>query len=399
VDHEAGLSRSLTWLLAVAIGLTVANMYYLQPLLNQIRTDFRATTFAASLLVTLSQLGYSLGLFFIVPLGDIFRRRTLIVIIVVASAVAMGAEAFVHSYAIFAVLCVLVGLGSVASHVMVPFGADLALAEQRGRVIGRLMTGLLAGVVLSRTLAGAVTAAFGWQSIYGVSALLMTILAVLLWRVLPDEEHRTHAPYRALVLRGSRLFMTSSLLRRRCWLGGTVFGGLTVMWTSLAFHLAGAPFHYSSGVIGLFGLVALGGVLAANVAGHQADQRRTRRSSVVAGLFLCAGFVVMLWGASSVAAICVGIVFIDVATQGMQITNQSIVYTIEPEQRSSLNSVYMLSFFLGGTVGSLTTGYVYSHFGWRGSCVLGLGFGLAALVPATFLRSEPQHQSSSVDHR
>jgi predicted MFS family arabinose efflux permease len=382
------MSRSLTWLLAVAIGLTVANMYYLMPLLNQIRGDLGTSTFAASLLVTYSQFGYGLGLFFVLPLGDIFRRRVLIVVVVAGSAVAMAGQSLVHSYAPFALLCVLVGLGAVASHIMIPLGADLAKPEQRGRIMGRLMTGLLAGVVLSRTAAGAVTAAFGWQSIYTISAILMTVLAAVLWRVVPNEPHRAHLPYRSLLARGSRLLVSSSLLRRRSWLGGAVFGGLTVMWTSLAFHLAAAPFHYSSGVIGLFGLVALGGLLAANVAGHQADQRRTRRSSIVAGIFMCTGFAIMLFWSGSVVAMCVGIIFIDVATQSMQISNQSIIFTIAADQRSSINSAYMLVFYLGGAIGSLATGYAYSHFGWHGSCVVGLLFGLAAVIPSVFLPSE-----------
>jgi MFS family permease len=161
------------------------------------------------------------------------------------------------------------------------------------------------------------------------------------------------------------------------------------MWTGLAFHLGGAPFHYSTGAIGLFGLIAVGGVVAANIAGRQADQARTRRSSIVAGMILCAGFVIMLVGARSIPALALGIILIDVGTQGMQITNQAIVYTIAADMRSRINAAYMLSFFTGGAIGSVATGAVFMHFGWTGTCFLGLGFGLLAVLPAWLLRSEP----------
>jgi len=383
------MSRPLTFIMAVGIGMTVANMYYIQPLLHQVRGQFAITTLGASLLVTLSQIGYAAGLFFVVPLGDILPRRPLIVSVVLLGAVAMFCEATAHSYLLFAGLCLFVGVGAVASHIIVPFGADLANPTERGRVVGQLMTGLLVGVLLSRTLAGAVAQAWGWRSVYVVAGGLLVILAAVLWRALPPDKARPHEPYRQVVLGSVHLLRTSSLLRRRGWLGGAVFGALNVMWTGLAFHLGGAPFHYSTGAIGLFGLIAVGGVVAANIAGRQADQSRTRRSSIMAGLFLCAGFVIMLVGARSIPALALGIILIDVGTQGMQITNQAIVYTIAADMRSRINAAYMLSFFTGGAIGSVATGAVFMHFGWTGTCFLGLGFGLLAVLPAWLLRSEP----------
>ncbi len=388
-EQEQHINSTLVVLMAVAIGVIVANLYYLQPLLQQVRAGFHVSTASTSLLITLIQLGYVIGLFFILPLGDLFVRRTLIVTIFLVAALAMAGASFIHSFAIFALLTVVIGLSSVAGQVIIPLGADLAPDAQRGRVLGRLMTGLLGGILLSRTLSGAVSEAIGWRGVYQVSAGLLVVMAVVMYFALPQERSRDRFEYRHLATGGVTMMRPSVSLRRRGWLGGTAFGAFSVLWSTLAFQLSAAPFHYSSGVIGLFGLFGLAGIVAANVAGRLADQGRTQLGTVSSAFLIIIAFAVLSVGRRNVWLIAVGIILLDAGAQGTHVSNQSIIYAIAPSQRSTINSIYMVCFFTGASIGSLVSGYAFAHYGWNGTCAVGAIFGVATIVPALLWRKAP----------
>jgi predicted MFS family arabinose efflux permease len=284
---------------------------------------------------------------------------------------------------------VAVGAASVAGQVMVPFAADLAPEERRGRVVARIMTGLLLGILLARTVSGLVAELAGWRSIYWISAGVMVLFAAVLWRSLPREGKRPHLSYQRLVGSSLRLLVDEPVLRRRAWHGAMAFAAFSVLWTSLAFLLSGAPYHYSNLVIGLFGLAGVAGVLAANLAGKLADVDRTAATTAVAGVLLTLSFVVLGLGKTSVVALIVGIIVLDIGTQGMQITNQAVIYALRPEARSRINSAYMVCYFFGGAIGSVTAGIVFSAAAWPGVCVLGAGFGVATLAMTLFDRIRP----------
>ncbi|NNN07689.1 MAG: MFS transporter [Acidimicrobiaceae bacterium] len=387
---EERLNSSLVIVMASAIGIIVANLYYLQPLLHEVRSAFHVSTASTSLLITLIQVGYVIGLFFILPLGDLFVRRNLIIIIFLVAALAMAVASFVHSFAVFAVLTVVIGLSSVAGQIIIPFGADLAPDAQRGRVVGKLMTGLLGGVLLSRTLSGVISEAIGWRGVYLVSAGLLVVTAVVLYFVLPQERARDRFEYRHLMTGGVTMLRNSRELRRRGWFGATAFGAFSVLWSTLAFHLSSAPFHYSSGVIGLFGLFGMAGIVTANITGRLADQGRSTLATQSAAFLIATGFVVLYFGHDSVWFIIVGTIVLDAGAQGIHVSNQSIIYALAPSQRSTINSIYMVCFFTGASVGSLLAGYAYAHYGWNGTCAVGATFGLATIIPAYAWRHEPR---------
>ncbi len=387
-NTQQRLGTGLVTVMAMAIGVIVANLYYLQPLLHQVRGDFHISTASTSLLITLIQIGYVLGLFFLLPLGDLFVRRNLIVSVFVVAALVMAAASFVHSFALFAVLTVVIGLSSVAGQIIIPFGADLAPDAQRGRVLGRLMTGLLAGVLLSRTLSGVVSEAIGWRGVYLVSAAALVVMAVVLFVALPQERPRNRFEYRELVTGGVRMMLDSSELRRRGWFGATAFGAFSVLWSTLAFHLSSAPFHYSSGVIGLFGLFGLAGIAAANTSGRLADQGRTRLATTSAAVLIPFAYLVAFLGRDQVGALIAATILLDAGAQGVHVSNQSIIYSLAPAQRSTINSIYMVCFFTGASLGSLFAGYAYAHWGWDGTCAVGGLFGLGAVVPAALWRDD-----------
>jgi predicted MFS family arabinose efflux permease len=385
-------------IMAVATGAIVANLYYAQPLLHQIAGAFHASSGATSLVVTCTQAGYAAALLLVVPLGDLHPRRRLVVAVYVLAVGALVLCALAPSLWLFEAASVLVGLVSVAGQIMVPFAADLATPARRGRVVARLMTGLLVGILLARTLAGVVAQAAGWRAIYWLSAALMVGCAAVLRLVLPPDRGRPHLQYRRLVASALRLLADEPLLRRRAWYGTCVFASFSVLWTSLAFLLSGAPFHYSNLDIGLFGLAGVGGVAAANLAGKLADGTRTPIATLGAAVLTMGSFGLLALGRDSLGFLVAGIVVLDVGTQGMQITNQALIYTVAPDARSRTNSMYMTCFFVGGAVGSVAAGTVLSAFGWDGVCVLGAGFGALAtlLIPLDRWRPVPVQQGEAV---
>ena len=387
------LTRPLLVLIAVATGAVVANLYYAQPLLHQVALDFHTGSGLASLIITATQVGYAAGLLLIVPLGDLYVRRVLVVRIFAVAAVALVACAVAPDIWIFGLASVAVGAASVAGQVMIPFAADLAPAERRGRVVARIMTGLLLGILLARTVSGLVAEVAGWRSVYWLSAGLMVVFAAVLWRALPTEGPRPRMRYGSLVASSLRLLVDEPVLRRRAWHGACAFACFSVLWTTIAFLLSGDPYHYSSALIGLFGLVGAAGILAANLAGKLADADRSTASTLVAGVLLIGSFGLLWFGRSSLAALIAGIVVLDVGTQGMQITNQAIIYALRPDARSRINSAYMVCYFVGGAVGSVTAGVLFAADGWSGVCLLGAGFGLLtgtlAVVDLVSRRSVP----------
>ncbi len=268
------MSRSLVILIAVATGAVVANLYYAQPVLHLVAHDFHSGSGLTSLIITATQVGYAAGLLLVVPLGDLHPRRILVVRIFSVAAVALVACALAPNIWVFGLASIAVGTSSVAGQVMIPFAADLAPPERRGRVVARIMTGLLLGILLARTVSGLVAQLAGWRAIYWFSAAVMVVFAAILWRALPNEGARPHRAYWNLVGSSLRLLVDEPVLRRRAWHGACAFACFSVLWTSIAFLLSGAPYHYSSAVIGLFGLVGRGRDLRRQP-GRQAGRRRS----------------------------------------------------------------------------------------------------------------------------
>ena len=385
-QQQHALSRGLVVLIAVATGAIVANLYYAQPVLHQVAHTFHRGPGPTSAVITATQIGYAAGLLLIVPLGDLRPRRALVARLFVVACIALVACALAPNLWLFAVASVAVGTASVAGQVMIPFAADLAPEERRGRVVARIMTGLLTGILLARTVSGLVAQVAGWRAIFWFSAALMILFALVLWRALPAEGPRPHRRYAELVGSSLRLLVTEPVLRRRAWHGACAFACFSVLWTTLAFLLSGHPYHYSNAVIGLFGLVGAGGIVAANLAGKLADSARHTATTVAAGVLLVASFALLWAGRTDLAALIAGIVVLDMGTQGMQITNQAVIYALRPDARSRINSAYMVCYFLGGAFGSIAAGTLYATHGWAGVCLLGAGFGVATLTLSAYER-------------
>lgn len=383
------MESGLIWILAVASGLTAANLYYNQPLLPQIAAEFAQSAHAIGWVPTLAQAGYGAGMLLIVPLGDSLNRRRMILVLVSISCVLLGAVALSPSLPLLALFSLLLGFATVIPQVALPFAASLAPAAQRGRVVGLVMSGLLMGILLSRTAAGFLGASHGWRSVYWTAAGLMVLLGLLLYRTLPSEPPRPRLPYMTLLGSILTLAKEEPALRFHAFLGAVSFAAFSAFWATLSLHLAALPGRYGPRVAGLYGAVGLAGVLVAPLAGRHADQRGGRRVNVIALASLLAAFGVLFTLQASLWGIALGVTLLDFGTQANQVTNQARVYSLRDDSRSRLNTVYMASYFTGGALGALMGTAAYRMSGWSGVCGVGAGFTLLGLVALLFQPSPP----------
>ncbi|WP_224415478.1 MFS transporter [Modicisalibacter tunisiensis] len=370
----------LTFVMALACGVAVANIYYAQPLLDTLARDFAVSRGTAGLIITMTQLGYATGLVLLVPLGDLLERRRLIVTVSLATAVALVGTALSPSIELFILCALATGLTAVVAQILVPFAAHLADDDQRGRVVGRVMTGLLLGILLARTVSGGLADALGWRAVYWLAAGVMVCQALLLARLLPREPGQTSLSYASLLASVLTLMREEPLLRRRIVYGAAGFATFSVFWTTLPFLLAEAPYGYPDSVIGLFGLLGAAGALCANVAGSLHDRGLSRIGTGSFLSLITLSFLVMALFAHELAAIVLGIVLLDIGVQGNQILNQGAIYQIRPEARSRITTAYMTCYFLGGALGSAGAAWLYTLAGWTGACALGAAFGLIGVL-------------------
>lgn len=374
------MSQSLVLLMATGAGLTVASIYYAQPLLDVIRRSLGMSVVATGLIITACQLGYLLGLTFLVPLGDLFERRALVVAMTAGTSVCLAAMAIAPFSSVLLAAALIAGALSSVAQVLVAFAATLAAPAQRGRVVGAVMTGLLLGILLARTAAGYLAQFEGWRAVFGAASAIMVVLALVMYRGLPVYRAHLGVSYPALLKSVISLLVEEPLLRLRSLYGALSFAAFSVLWTTLALMLSRPPYRFSSGTIGMFGFVGVAGALSASLAGRMADRGRARLMTGLTSILIAFSWLPMKLGDHSVFMLVFGMLILDFAVQGLQITNQSQIYTLRPEARSRITSAYMLSFFAGGVLGSALSSFAYARFGWNGVCLVGAALGLAATL-------------------
>jgi predicted MFS family arabinose efflux permease len=384
-EQEHDISSGMVWLMASATGLIVANLYYAQPLVGPISQATGLDPGAAGLIVTLTQIGYCLGLLFIVPLGDLLENRKLILGALSLTGAALLAAAFSSSAALFLAAAFCIGLGSVAAQVLVPFAAHLSRPETRGKTVGTVMSGLLLGIMLARPVSSLVTDMLGWHAIFVLSAIGTGVLAFVLHRRLPRRVPAGAMSYPALLGSMWQLLKTTPILRRRAAYQFCMFGAFSLFWTTVPLVLAGPQFGLSQTGIALFALAGVAGAIASPIAGHRADQGKTRSTTAMALGAGALSFAVPLlftqggYGVQLGLLVCVSIV-LDMGVSANLVVGQRSIYALGAEVRSRLNGLYMSIFFMGGALGSSLGGWMFAHHGWRGVLFAGLMFPAAAML-------------------
>ncbi|WP_254791790.1 MFS transporter [Curtobacterium sp. MCBA15_013] len=374
-----GMTPARTLLFAVAGGAAVGNLYWAQPLLDDIASSLGTSAAVAGLLVTLTQVGYALGILLVVPLGDVLDRRRLIPGVLVASAVALLFAAVAPSFAVLLVALALVGLTTVAGQLLIPLAGDLADPSSRGRVVGTIASGVLTGILVSRTVSGLVADAFGWRAIYVVAAVAALLFAVLLRRAIPELDRRDRVRYPTLIASVFRAVAAHRAVRVTLVISSAMFAVFTMFWTALTFLLSAEPFGYSTSAIGLVGLAGLAGAVAAQRVGRLHDRGVSVPVTGAAIAVVLVSLVVAGLGARSIVVVLVAVVLLDVGVQATNVLNQTRLFAIDPAARSRLNTAFVTANFIGGAIGSALASVLWNAGGWTAVTVGGavlVGFAL-----------------------
>ncbi|WP_174819286.1 MFS transporter [Paenibacillus lautus] len=375
------LTRYVTLLFAIASGMSVANIYFAQPLLDQLSNEFNMDYSIIGILITVTQVFYALGLLLLVPLGDLLNQRRLIIsqmTISVAALVIVGTAS--SGTMLFAGLA-LVGLLAVVTQTIVAFAATMAAPAERGRAVGMVTSGIVIGILLARTISGILKDLAGWRAVYLVSAVLMLLMVYALYKVLPNVERKEKTlSYSQLLKSVLILFLQERLLRIRAVLAMLIFTAFSILWTPLVLSLSSPPLSLSHSAIGAFGLVGVVGALAAAKAGKLADRGYGQRTTGIALFLLLLSWLPISYTERSLFALVIGIILLDLAVQAVHVTNQSMLFALRPKARSRLVGGYMIFYSIGSASGSIASTHIYAHFGWNGVCVLGASVSAVALI-------------------
>ncbi|HVU98754.1 MAG TPA: MFS transporter [Puia sp.] len=374
------LSKGLIALMAVCTGLIVANIYYCQPLIVLISKSFGVAESEAGRVAFFTQAGYALGLLFFVPLGDKLERKGQILWMTGCAVLSLSFAAVAPSLWSLEVACLLIGATSVIPQLILPMAAHLASPARTGKVIGSIMSGLLIGILLSRTLSGLVGAWLGWRGMFWVAAGLSFIMLVVMRRAFPVSVPAFTGSYGSLMRSLGTLVREQPVLREAASINALGFATFGMFWTTMVLHLSGTPFHFKSDLIGLFGLAAAAGALAAPLVGGSADKRNPRIAIGYGLGLLFFSFILLYIFRGSVVGIIAGIILLDLAMQCVHVSNQSRVYALILGARNRLNTVYMTVSFVGTSLGSFIGLYVWERAGWTGVCVAGMVLASLAFI-------------------
>jgi predicted MFS family arabinose efflux permease len=379
--RSPGLSPSLTLLFSVTCALAVANVYFAQPLLDSMAQSLDVATSMIGVVVTATQVGYALGLLFIVPLGDLLNRKWLILTQVLLSAVALaGAGAAQHWLTLLAAM-IAVGLLAVVVQVLVAYTAVLATPSQRGQAVGTVTSGIVLGILLARFTSGLIADLAGWRAVYFVSSGLMLIIAAVFCKVLPPvvSPHNQYT-YPALIRSLFMLFITEPVLRIRGLLALLIFSAFSVLWTSMVLPLSAPPLSLSHTAIGMFGLAGVAGALAARRSGRWADQGFGQRVTGISLAILTLSWLPISYAETSLIALMCGVIVLDFAVQAVHVTNQSLIFAARPDAQSRMVGAYMCFYSVGSALGAAAATQVYALWGWSAVSLLGALISATALV-------------------
>lgn len=374
------LTRSTLWLMTIAAGLVVANNYYNQPLLGLMARDLNVTENTISSIAMLTQVGYAMGLLLIVPLGDMFMRKRLILFDFIFIIISLTGMAMAPSVKWLLPLSFMVGFTSVVPQIFVPMAAELAVPEKQSASIGMVMSGLLIGILLSRVISGFIGDIWGWRAMYYVAAVCMAILAVLIAAKLPEVHPNFAGNYGALMRSLVQLTRTQPVLRLASFRGAMGFAAFSAFWTTLVFHLEEAPFHAGPAVAGSFGIIGAVGALAAAVVGRISNKFSGFHIILYSILMMLLSWVIFWLGGYTYIGLIIGIILIDLGLQSMHIMNQSSFFALNVGAKNRLNTVYMFSYFIGGSTGTWLAAKAWNHYQWNGVVFVGMSFTLLTLI-------------------
>jgi predicted MFS family arabinose efflux permease len=378
IGYIESMNQKITVWMALASGISVANLYYSQPLLIQMGRTF-GVGHAVGYIPTFTLVGLVIGMLLLVPLGDMFERRRLIAVMCVCAGLAAAAVAVAPSFTWLAIASLLVGTSSIVQHLILPFAAQIAPYRERGKTVGIVLSGMMLGALLARTVSGFVGAELGWRIMYCIAATLMLGLAVIVNSVLPERSPSEAISYRELLRSLITIAREQPLLRESSLIGAMLFGALNAFWVNLVFFLETPPYHYGERAVGLFGLIGAVGAASAPLIGRLADRKGGRFGVSLSLITSLTAFIGLWFFGDKLPPLIGGVILLDAGIQAGQVSNQARIYDLVPAAPSRVNTIYMASFFGGGALGAALGAYGWDGMQWAGVCVVGIAMLMIAL--------------------
>lgn len=377
--ENKGIPAYLLIVLAIISGLAVANLYYNQPLLNDICRDLKVNEFTANLIPMITQIGYALGLLFIIPLGDLYNRRRIIITNFMLLAFSMLFIAVSDDIYLVLIASLITGICSVMPQIFIPIASQFSEPENKSRNVGILVSGLLTGILGSRVISGLVGEYWGWRTMYYIAALVMVICIIIVMRIIPDMTVNYKGNYKSLMCSLFKLYKHNPHILLSSLRAGLCFGSFLALWACLAFKLSGPPFNAGNNIIGMMGLCGVAGALTASVVGKYVRIFGVKRLNYVGCLIILVAWIIMFYFQKYYAGFIGGIILIDIGMQCVQLSNQTFVLTSVPNASNRVNTIFMTTYFVGGALGTFMAGLLWQYFQWDGVVLVGLLFTLISL--------------------
>jgi predicted MFS family arabinose efflux permease len=374
------LTPLILWVMTLATGLVVANIYYNQPLLGDIANTFHISNGEAGQIAMFTQIGYATGLLLIIPLADMFKRKRLMLIDFAFIVIALLLAASAQKVWILALSSFMVGVSSVIPQILVAMAAHLAIPAERGKKIGVIMSGLLIGILLSRTVSGFVGEHLGWRAMFYIAAGIMIVMWALIAWIVPEVEPEYKGTYASLMKSLVSIFKEEPKLRLAAFRGALCFACFSAFWTTLVFLLREPPFNEGSAVAGAFGLIGAFGALAASMIGRLTDKLNPNRLITYTLLMLLVSFVIFWLFGRTFTGLVIGVILMDMGVQATHISNQAIIFSLKANARNRINTVYMVSYFVGGSAGTFLASKIWGSYHWAGVCAIGIALSVIVLI-------------------
>jgi transporter, major facilitator family protein len=384
LKDDEGVPASLLFIMAYMAAVSVANIYYCQPLLSLMGNDLGIDEWRTSLIAMITQVGYACGLFFIIPSGDKFDRKKIVSYSFSILTIALLCIALSNNFHAVMAASFAVGACSVMPQIFIPIAAQYSRPEKKGANVGLIVSGLLTGILASRVISGLVGEWLGWRSMYVIAAIVMSLCTLIVWRIMPYTENNYTGSYKRLMHSLFALIREYKLLRICALRAAFAFGSFLALWASLTFKMEQAPFYAGSDVVGLLGLCGVAGAMSASVVGRLVSRIGVRNFNLLgAALMLSAWIIAYLWG-NTYTAIIITILILDIGMQCIQLSNQTVVFSLNPKASNRINTIFMTNYFIGGSLGTFLSGSAWSMAGWSGVTIVGIGLAFCSLCITLF---------------
>ncbi len=385
IENE-GIPGYLLLILAIISGLAVANLYYNQPLLNDICRDLKVSEFTANLIPMVTQIGYACGLLFIIPLGDLYNRRNIIVVNFSLLSLSMVSIAFSENIGLVLASSLITGICSVMPQIFIPIASQFSRPEHKSKNVGVLVSGLLTGILGSRVISGIVGEYWGWRTMYYIAAVIMFVCIFVVVRVIPDMTVNYKGTYKDLMQSLMKIFRQRPDIRLSSLRAGLCFGSFLSLWACLAFKLSGAPLYAGNNVIGMMGLCGVAGALTASLVGRYVRILGVKRLNYIGCIIIIVAWGIMYFLQNTYTGFIVGIMLMDVGMQCVQLSNQTYVLTSVPNASNRVNTIFMTTYFVGGALGTFLAGSFWHYMQWTGVVMVGISLTIVSLLITRFAK-------------